>query len=144
MRRELEEGLSYIRERLNWEGPFDPLNDSAHALKLMALLHIELRYDWYKSTELVITRPSPLNSSDPGGWCTAEYADDPEAAMRESITSSAACYGRDQLSKLRPVLPVPTKAKRPSQIPVGTLLPIDDVIHTWNGSEWEPLTLNDN
>lgn len=105
MRRELEEGLAYIRRRLNWEGPFDPLNDSAHALKLMALLQIELRYDWEKSTEIVITRPVPQDRRFSGGWCTSEYQSDPEAALRECITSSAACYGRDLLNKLLPVDP---------------------------------------
>lgn len=142
MRRELEEGLAYIRGRLNWEGPFDPLNNSAHALKLMALLHIELRYNWYKSTELVITRPMPQDTSDLGGWCTSEYLPDPEAAMRESITSSAACCGRDMIKKFGPTLPEPTTADRVREIPVGTLLPIDDVFHQWNGTAWEPLTLN--
>lgn len=142
MRRELEEGLAYIRNRLNWEGQFDPLNDSAHALKLMALLHIELRYDWYKSTELVITRPTPQDTGNTGGWCTREYQPDPEAAIRESITSSAACIGRDMLKKLSPAMPEPTTAKRMQQIPIGTLLPIDDVFHQWNGTAWEPLTLN--
>ena len=143
MRQELAAGLEYIRQRLEWEGPFDPLHDSEHALRLMALLQIELRYDWEKSTEIVITRPVPDDRRSVGGWCTEDFDGDREEAIRACITGSAACVGRDMLAKLRPKLPEPTKSKRPNQIPKGTLLPIDDVIYQWNGQEWDPLTLNE-
>lgn len=93
MRQELIDGLERIKLELKWEGEFDPLNNSAHALRVAALMRIEIKYDWYKSDRMVISRSSDVEGT--GGWCSACYEPDPEKAMRASITNAVACIGRD-------------------------------------------------
>lgn len=93
MRQELIDGLERVKLELQWHGDFDPLNNSEHALRVAALMRVEITYDWYKSDRVIISRNGDTEGS--GGWCSACYDPDPEAAMRASITSTVARMGRD-------------------------------------------------
>jgi len=144
MRPELINGLTLIKHLLNWEGEFDPLNNRAHALKLAALLTIELTYDWAKRDQVVLSRRHRDNRYA-GGWCSSELCDDPENALRHAISNTAACIGRDMLTRpVAPQLPVGTDAERPTRPEVGSLRPnVDNTgIEQFTGIIWEPLTLN--